>query len=180
MALKPGDTIRIVSLKHGGSVHRIWKKSVILRTEEPMILANHHAEVVEKNGDEWIYPHLAICHFSKENWFHTVVVYDDQFQLKEFYTNLASPYWLDVNENTLYYVDYDLDLIVSPSFRMRWVDEDEYLQNSKLYGYPESVQAEIIKAREQLEERVHARREPFTPDFAPFWYHRYLELKGCR
>ncbi|MGA9173391.1 MAG: DUF402 domain-containing protein [Thermoactinomyces sp.] len=177
MIPKKGDEIRIESLKYGNLIHRVWKKSVILQPGEHLILANYNAKVVEKNGVEWNFPGLAICLFSKRDWFHTVILYDDQFQLKEYYCNIASPYWWDEERNTLVYIDYDWDLIVKPNFQYQWVDGEEFEANRLIYGYPQTVVANVNRAKKELEDKVLRQEEPFTPDFAPFWYHQYLMLK---
>lgn len=176
MKLKQGDTIRIESYKHGGTLHRAWKKSVILRSEDPLILANQDVEVVEKDGDEWIFPGLAICRFSRQDWFQTVILYDEEFRLKRYYCHIASPCRIDSESGTLAYIDYDLDLSVGPDLKAEWLDEDEFSENRIRYGYPDEVLKSIAEARRQLEERIHRREEPFSPEFAPYWCKRYLSL----
>ncbi|WP_164491586.1 DUF402 domain-containing protein [Staphylospora marina] len=173
MNLKQGDTIRIESFKHGGTFHRAWKESVILRPEDPLILANHDAEVIEKDGRERIFPGLAVCHFSRRDWFHTVVLFDGEYRLKQYYCNIASPFWLE--GKTLRYVDYDLDLVAEPDLTFRWLDEDEFSANRILYGYPDDLVRRIHDARNRLEERIRGREEPFGPGFAPFWCKRWFE-----
>ncbi|SEN73309.1 DUF402 domain-containing protein [Lihuaxuella thermophila] len=178
MQLQSGEIVRIESYKHGKKIHRIWKESVILKHGEPLILANYNAQVVERDGKEWIFPGLSIVHFSSQQWFHTVLLYDEQFRLKNYYCNIASPYqFVDGRPKTLTYIDYDLDLIVEPDLGYRWVDEDEFRENSVRYRYPAGVIEQVKLARRQLVEAIHQREEPFTRDFAQTWYHQYLSLK---
>lgn len=177
MLLQTGEIVRIESYKHEKQIHRIWKESIILKSGEPLILANYNAQVVEGDGKEWIFPGLSIVHFSSQRWFHTVLLYDEQFHLKNYYCNIASPYQFDCRRKTLTYVDYDLDLIVEPDFGYRWVDEDEFRENSVRYRYPAGVLEQVRLARQQLEETIHRREEPFTHEFAQTWYHQYLSLK---
>lgn len=176
MHLKTGDIVRIESHKYRNRIHRIWKQSVILKVGEPLILANYNAQVIERDGKEWIFPGLAICCFSKHQWFHTVLLYDEKFQLKQYYCNMASPYEFDSNGYTLTYIDYDLDLIADPDLHYYWVDEDEFAHNSICYQYPASVIKQIRRAQSQLEEAIHRQEEPFTPEFATTWYHQYHSL----
>src|SRR5690606_19380837 len=127
--------------------HRLWKASTVLKTGEPLIVANHDAQVVEADGVEHVFPGLAICLFSKMDWFHPVILFDSKERVKKYYVDIASPYEWDERKKTLKYVDYDLDLIIQPDFSYVWVDQDEYQRNKVLYKYPESVIKRIAKER---------------------------------
>jgi hypothetical protein len=56
-----------------------------------LILANYHTQMVEKDGDVWETSKLAVCHFSKLDWFHTVVLCAEAFQLKRYDVDNATP-----------------------------------------------------------------------------------------
>ncbi|MBA4495460.1 DUF402 domain-containing protein [Paenactinomyces guangxiensis] len=176
MPFRKGDTIRIESWKHGNKVHKIWKESIILKNSDPLILANYNAQVTEGDGKKWISPGLAIAHFSGQRWFHTVLLYDEHFRLQSYYCNIASPYQYDSDKKTLTYIDYDLDLIVKPSLDYRWVDQEEFAENSVRNRYPVSVITKVKQAQQELVTLIHSREEPFSPGFAETWYHQYLSL----
>lgn len=174
MSLKIGEPIRIESYKYGNRFHRMWKKSIVLKHDEPIIVANYDAQVVEADGFEHVHFGLAICLFSKIDWFHTVILFDSDHQLKQFYVDIASPYQLDEQQKILKYVDYDLDLIVHPDFSYYWVDQEEYQRHSVLYQYPESIKKRIAEERVRLERRVDDRQIPFSFSFAHYWLQQYL------
>lgn len=174
-ALKKGDVVRIESRKHDGSLHRVWKKSVVLSPGEPLILANHDVEVVESDGQEWVSPGLAICQFHRNEWFHTILLFDEREKPCQYYTNIASP--CRIENGVISYIDYDLDMIVDIDFRYRWVDQDEFEANRRKMDYPKDVVYEVERAVKRLEERVRRREAPFTPSFVRKWYHQYLLFK---
>jgi protein associated with RNAse G/E len=176
LKLEKGDLIRIESLKYGGRLHRIWKGSVVLRAGDPLVLANFNAEVVERDGKEWIFPGLAVCFFSATRWYHTVMLYDDTFHLKEYYCHIASPCRFDGKTKTLSFTDFDLDLIARPDLSFRWVDQDEFEANRIRYSYPKDVVSRIETAKKELERAIRRNEEPFAPEFAEFWYHQFLSL----
>lgn len=173
MSLKVGDPIRIESYKYGNRFHRMWKESIVLKIDEPIIIANCDAQVVEADGDEHIFPGLAICLFSKIDWFHTVILFDLENQVNKFYVDIASPYQLDERKKILRYVDYDLDLIAHPDLSYTWVDQEEYQRHSILYQYPEPVKERIAKEQIRLERRIEHRQHPFSISFAQYWCYQY-------
>ncbi len=182
MSLKVGEPIRIESYKHGNRFHRMWKESIVLKIDEPMIVANCDAQVVEATGDEHIFPGLVIGFFSKIDWFHTLILFDSEDRVDKFYVNIASPYQLDERTKILQYVDYDLDLILNPDCSYTWVDQEEYQLHSVLYQYPESVKKRIAKEQMRLERKIKHRQPPFTIPFAEYWRHQYrlISYETCR
>lgn len=175
MSLQIGDMIRIESYKYWNHLHRIWKASTVCKIGEPLIVANQDSVVVEANGFEHVFSGFAVCVFSKVDWFHTVMIFDEQDQLERFYINIASPYpWK--HEKTLQYTDFDLDLIVKPDFSYFWVDQEEYEEHKTLYRYPMSVQQKIKETQKELEQKILDHEEPFSLEFANHWYHQYRSL----
>ena len=77
-----GAVLRIESYKYGEHFHRMWKKSVVLKSGEPLIIANENVEVVEADGRKWRFPGLTIGCFHRTEWFHTLVVFgeDEHFR----------------------------------------------------------------------------------------------------
>lgn len=173
--MNKGDIVRIESWKHDGSLHRVWKKSVVLFPGEPLILANLDVEVVESDGREWVSPGLAICQFHRNEWFHTILLFDEQEKPCQYYTNIASP--CRIENGVISYIDYDLDMIADVDLRYRWVDQDEFEANRRKMNYPIEVVCQVERAVKRLEERVRRREAPFTPSFVRKWYHQFLLFK---
>lgn len=172
MSLKVGDQIRIESYKHGDRFHRRWKTSTILKVGEPLVIANVDVQVVEADGTEHVFPDLAICFFSKVDWFHPVILFDSAAQVKQYYVDIASPYEWDECTKTLKYIDYDLDLIIQPDFSYEWIDQEEYQSNKVLYQYPALIEKRIAEEKLKLEQRVKKQQPPFSNEFARYWYHQ--------
>lgn len=81
---------------------------------------------------------------------------------RNFYCNINLP---PVFENgVLDYVDLEIDVIVYKDFSYKILDEDEFLENSKIYNYSDEL---ISKTRETLEEilnLIKIREFPFDFD----------------
>ena len=108
---KEGDHLKIHKYKHDGKIHRSWGEATYLgEDDEYMIFANYKSLVIEADGRTWKTKEPAIMFFSKYDWFNIIG------QLKTngiyYYCNIASPFVLE--EDTIKYIDYDLDLRVFP------------------------------------------------------------------
>ncbi|SFI58583.1 DUF402 domain-containing protein [Thermoflavimicrobium dichotomicum] len=172
-----GDVLQIRSLKYPDRFHRLWKESVVLQNDDPLIAANYNVEVLENGGEKWFFQGLAICVFSRHEWFNTIMLYDEQGNLNRYYCNIASPYQLDPVKKQLTYIDYDIDFVVDPTLQYRLADVEEYVQNRVRFSYPEMVLIEVGQAVEALKMKIELKEPPFHPDFAKYWYKSYLSLK---
>lgn len=172
--IQPGDILRIESRKHDGTFHRSWKRSVVLDTGEPLLLANKNVEVTESDGRKWVSEGLALCQFHRNRWFNTIVLYSPSGSYR-FYCNIASPCLLEGDR--LLYTDYDLDLLIESDLSHRWLDRDEYEKNRHRHGYPGEVTRRVAEAVAELETLVTEGREPFTSGFVQTGYHLFLSYE---
>ena len=77
--------------------------------------------------------------FFKEKWFNIIC------QLKKdgiyYYCNIATPFIIE--ENTIKYIDYDLDLRIFPDSKYRVLDRMEYQYHKKLMNYSSDLDKAI-------------------------------------
>jgi uncharacterized protein len=179
-SLNRGDIVRVQSYKYPNQFHRVWKKSIVLKVGEPIILANQNVEVVESDGREWIFPGLAVCCFFKEEWFNSVMLYKEEGGLKEIYCNLATPYQLDASQKILTYIDLDIDFIVHSDLTYQIVDQGEFVRNWIRYAYPTEIVSQVERTIAELKKKIEQKQSPFHPSFAEDWYQEYdlLERGG--
>jgi protein associated with RNAse G/E len=170
-----GAVIRIESYKHGERLHRAWKKSLVLEKGEPLVIANYNVEVVEADGREWVFSGLTIGRFHRFDWYHTLAVFGKEGNFR-LYTHIASPY--RYRNGVLSYIDYDLDLVVEQDGERRWVDREEFDQNRVRYSYPDEVVKKIEETVERVDRMARSGEEPFTPEWANRWYHRFQSYKS--
>lgn len=168
---RDGQTIQIHSYKHNGSIHRIWKETVVLKgTPNYIIAANDRTTVTEADGRTWTTREPAICFFHSKHWFNIIgMIREDGIY---YYCNLSSPFVWD--KEALKYIDYDLDVKVFPNMTYVILDEDEYERHRFEMNYP-SVVDQILKNNVQkLISWIHQRKGPFAPDFIDTWYDKFL------
>ncbi|ELA3066477.1 hypothetical protein ACWAVK_003103, partial [Listeria monocytogenes] len=70
---KEKEIIQIKSYKHNGKLHRTWKKTVVLKSTENIIIGgNDHTLVVEADGRKWVTREPSICYFHSDYWFNVI------------------------------------------------------------------------------------------------------------
>lgn len=171
--LNKGETVEIHCYKHNGKIHRIWEESMILENgNDYLICGNFKTSVVENDGRIHKTKEPAIIFFYKNSWFNIIA------QFKEYglfyYCNIASPYLID--ENTIKYIDYDLDLRVFPDGEYRVLDRNEYKYHKKIMNYSEDLDIIINKALEELIEKKKKNEGPFNKELILKYYSEYLNL----
>ena len=112
--------------------------------------------MIEADGSFWKTKEPAILYFFKDRWYNIIV------QLKKngiyYYCNIASPYIIE--DQTVKYIDYDLDLRVFPNGSYKILDRMEYQYHKKVMHYSK-VLDQIINC--SLKELIQEYRNHFFP-----------------
>jgi len=142
-----GDKYQIQCYKHNGKVHRAWDEAVVLAIEKDYIVfGNDRTQVIESSGNYWRTKEPAVMYFFKNKWFNIIA------QMKKdgvyYYCNIASPFIIE--ENTVKYIDYDLDLRIFPSGEYKVLDRLEYKYHKKIMNYPPELDKVINNALDEL------------------------------
>ncbi len=145
--LKKGDSLQIQCYKHDGKVHRCWDEAVLLDIKKDyMVFGNERTLVTEAHGNIWRTKEPAIIYFFKDCWYNIIV------QLKNtgttYYCNIASPYIIE--DNTIKYIDYDLDLRIFPNGSFKILDRQEYKYHKKKMNYSDDLDVAIRSALSEL------------------------------
>ena len=142
-----GERFIIHSYKHDGSIHRAWDEAVLLEEcDDYLVFGNERTRVIESDGRTWKTKEPAIMYFFKNKWYNIIA------QLKKdgiyYYCNIASPFIIE--DNTIKYIDYDLDLRVFPSGEYKILDVLEYNYHRKILKYSDDLDTILQKALEDL------------------------------
>ena len=166
------ETIDIISYKHNGELHRVWKDvAKIYEDEEMVVIINNKVDVIDGDGRIWKTKEPAVCYFFKKYWFNVISMIrtDDIY----YYCNLSSPYVLD-NEG-LKYIDYDLDVKLFPNGDTIILDKDEYDFNIKDLHYSKEIIFIIEKNLKILLDMIDNHKDPFNIYCINNWYDLYLK-----
>ncbi len=175
--MKIGDKIKIKAYKHDGHLHSINEESIIIDiTDDFLVCANCETMITEGDGRTYKTNETAIIFFYKNNWFNILC------QFKKYgifyYCNIASPYIYE--DNTVKYIDYDLDLRVFPDGGFKILDKNEYKYHKKLMNYTEELDKVIKHELSNLIEMKKKDDFPFKKTVVENYYNKYLELKNTQ
>lgn len=139
--------MQIQCYKHNGKIHRAWDEAVLLDIKKDyMVFGNNKTKVTESEGSVWKTKEPAIMYFFRNEWFNIIA------QLKKdgiyYYCNIASPFIIE--DNTIKYIDYDLDLRIFPSGEYKVLDKMEYKYHKKLMEYSDELDVVINRAMDDL------------------------------
>ena len=139
--LSIGNNLQIQCYKHNGKIHRAWDEAVILDVKSDYIVCgNNKTLVTEAEGNRWRTKEPAVMYFFKDKWFNIIA------QLKKdgiyYYCNIATPFIIE--DGTIKYIDYDLDLRIFPSGEYKILDRLEYKYHKKKMNYSEKLD-EVVK-----------------------------------
>lgn len=131
-----GKKYEIHSYKHNGKIHRSWDEAILIEiNNDYLVFSNEKTKVIEADGRTWRTKEPAILYFFYNKWFNII----GQYKKKGiyYYCNIASP--LIIEENTIKYIDYDLDLRVFPDGSFKVLDRREYKYHKILMKYSDSL-----------------------------------------
>ena len=145
--LKKGQHLQIQCYKHNGKVHRCWDEAVLLDVQKDyMVFGNEKTLVTEAQGNTWRTKEPAVMYFFKNRWYNIIV----QFKKEgiTYYCNIATPFIIE--DNTIKYIDYDLDLRIFPNGSFKILDKGEYKYHKKIMNYSKELDIAIRSALSEL------------------------------
>ena len=142
-----GDKYKIQCYKHNKKIHREWSEAVVLDIKKDyVVFGNNKTVVTESEGTTWKTKEPAVMYFFKNRWYNIIS------QMKKdgvyYYCNIATPYIIE--EGTIKYIDYDLDLRVFPKGDYKILDKLEYEYHKNKMGYSKELDIVINQAMKDL------------------------------
>ena len=170
-----GEKLIIHSYKHDGSIHRAWDEAVLIEeTDDYIVFGNEKTKVIESDGRTWKTKEPAILFFYKKNWYNIIG------QCKKdgiyYYCNIASPFIIE--NNTIKYIDYDLDLRVFPDGSFKVLDRGEYNYHKSKMKYPEDIDLILKNELSLLIDKVRERQIPFRENLIKEYHQMYEKLRN--
>ena len=170
-----GDKFQIQCYKHNGKIHRSWDEAILLDDKKDyMVFGNCKTQVIRAEGIAWKTKEPAIMYFFKNKWYNIIA------QLKKdgiyYYCNIASPFIIE--EKTIKYIDYDLDLRVFPSGAYKVLDVLEYNYHRKILKYSDELDTILQRALEDLIKEYVGGSFMFSTNINYGYYQDFLRLKN--
>ena len=171
--IKKGDILKIQCYKHNGKIYRNWDETLVLEVNNDFIVcANNKARVTEIDGRKWTTKEPAIIFFYKNKWFNIIA----QFKKNGiyYYCNIASPFVIE--ENTIKYIDYDLDLRVFPDGSFRVLDIGEYEYHKNKMNYSNEIDSIVNYELNNLIDTYKEKIGPFNEGYLQKYYNMYMAI----
>lgn len=168
-----GKKYAIHSYKHDGKIHRSWDEAVLLEiNDEYLIFGNQKTKVTESDGRTWRTKEPAVLYFFYKNWYNIIGQYKNDGIY--YYCNIASPFI--VEENTIKYIDYDLDLRVFPDGSFKVLDRGEYKYHKNLMHYSDEIDKILKSELTNLINLVRQKQLSFEPGTVEYYYDKYKSM----
>ena len=169
-----GKKYCIHSYKHDGTIHRSWDEALLLEIHEDyLIFGNDRTLVQESDGRTWKTKEPAVIYFYKKRWFN--IISQNKSDGIYYYCNMASPYIIE--DNTIKYIDYDLDLRVFADDSYKVLDKSEYKYHKDKMHYPEEIDRILNEELKELITMAKKKNGPFNKEIIQKYYEKYKILK---
>lgn len=154
-------TFTINSRKYNGKIHRSWKAELLEENDEIILFVGIFEEEVNHNNLGIIgRGTLSYEYYWKNRWFNVFRFHEPMNgKLRNFYCNINRPPHL--TDNTLDYIDLEIDVLVWNDFSVEILDLDEFEQNARRYQFPAELITTAHKSLDELLEMIEQRTFPF-------------------
>lgn len=172
--LQVGSKLKIHSYKHNGTIYRSWDEAIVLDiTDEYIVVGNNRTLVTEFDGRTWRTREPAVIYFYKNEWYNVIC------QLKTrgiyYYCNIATPYIIE--EDTIKYIDYDLDLRVFPDGTYKVLDKSEYEYHKTKMKYNNEIDKIVKNGLENLIIMYERREGLFNNEVVQYYKNIFTDYK---
>lgn len=173
--IKIGQKYQIQCYKHNGKIHRAWDEAVVLDIKKDYIVfGNNKTKVTESEGTTWRTKEPAIMYFFRDKWYNVIS------QMKKdgiyYYCNIATPYIIE--EGTIKYIDYDLDLRIFPKGEYKILDKLEYQYHKKKMNYSNELDIVINSAMKELINDYLRNSITFSEENNKNYLNKYISIKN--
>lgn len=146
--LKAGDLATFRCLHADGQWYRRWHSTIESTHETCIVTVDHAGSAYDdvKRGRRTL-ENAMRGYYWTDRFFNLSEVFDERGNLIEIYINIASP--LQTAGDELHYIDYELDVVKFPGKPAHIIDQDEFEEAIRLYGYSAEFQAKCWLAAEE-------------------------------
>lgn len=157
------SSIVVKSLKYDGSLHRGWEAVLVEARDNLLIVEGSFREEVRHKLLGTIHAGtVSREYFWTDRWYSVFRFGSASGDLLSFYCNINTPVKYD--SETISFIDLDIDVLVSPDYSYRVLDEDEFVAHSTLYGYTLETRRGAREGLEEVLRLIRTRKFPFDED----------------
>nr|AAN85232.1 ORF228 [Mycoplasmopsis fermentans] len=170
-----GSIINVQAFKFNGELYRQWNGVKVLRnTPQHYVLFMYKTKVAETDKKGWVYREYVLWFMPKNSMYNALILLKPKSNYV--YVNLASkPYYED---NTIKFVDFDLDVKSYPKKDFTIVDKEEFRYNSRRLKYPKKLINMIYDNLEEIVNKHNNGEYFFNPDVIDYYINQAKKDKS--
>jgi protein associated with RNAse G/E len=158
-----GRQITVSVLKHDGHQYRRWHGQLVEWKDSLLVLkAEFDVDVSHQLLGEIKRGTKTIEYYWIDRWYNVFRFLAADETTRLWYCNIATP--PKVSDNTLTYVDLDIDIVVQPDYSYQVLDLDEFETNVHRYSYSDEHKTKARAAVNQLTSMIEGRQFPFVDE----------------
>jgi uncharacterized protein len=153
--------IEVRAYKYDGLLHRTWPAELIRQEGSLIVLDGTFVDEVDHDLLGMIAGGThSLEYYWLDRWYNVFRFAQPNGELRNYYCNINKPPVFA--DETLSYVDLDLDILVEPDFSYRILDVEDFEANAERYRYPAEVLTNARQAIVELENLIQTRAFPFS------------------
>jgi uncharacterized protein len=157
---KMPEIITVNSRKSDNSIQRSWQCEFLEETSGYWLFVGKFDREITHNDLGVIrLGTISYEYYFKTEWFNVFRFHEPEGDFKFYYCNINMPPKFE--NNVLDYVDLDLDVLVRKDLSFVILDEDEFAENSKLFGYSAELKLQVETTLNELLLNITQRQFPF-------------------
>lgn len=159
--VKPsGDALTVRVLKYDGAQYRTWRACIAHCQDSLLVLnAAFDVDISHKLLGDIRRGTRTVEYYWLDRWYNVFRFLNDAGETRLYYCNINMPPRLE--NNSLTYVDLDIDVLVQPDFSYEILDLDEFEANARRYNYADHVKKAAQAALDDLISLIETNQFPF-------------------
>jgi len=156
----PGTRILLRATKYDGTAHWIQPFTAV-SDDGTLLVAQYRARTpIFTSRGEFRSPYDSRVYFWRDRWYNVFRLSRPGCALSLWYCNITTPPLFDGRH--LSYIDLDLDVAVRPDGEINLLDEDEFAEHQRKYGYSPRVVARAEEAACEVQALAQRHGFPFS------------------
>ncbi|AJR12217.1 Protein of uncharacterised function (DUF402) [Mesomycoplasma dispar] len=176
--LYPGKIINIHAYKYNGFLYRQWSNARVISNSLTHVVVNLKGSVVKKYGTKsWRFSDSTIFVFPKNTMHNAIITFKPGQNFSyHYYINLASDFIFE--DDTIKFVDFDLDIKIYSKKSFDIVDRDEFLENKEIMNYPAKLDSLLSNEISKIFLLFLQQKSFFNQEYLSFFIGR-CRLQKC-
>lgn len=153
--------VTINSRKYDGSIHKSWKAELIEQKDDLLLFLGKFDQTV-KHPDLGTIKRGTISYeyYWLNRWYNIFRFHEPNGDFRNYYCNINMP--PTFKENTLDYVDLDIDILINKDMEYKVLDEKEFIENARIYKYPVYIVRKATSSLHNIKRLIKLKQFPFN------------------